>query len=684
MAQTTGNVNPFINFDPHRQARTLFWCGYPVSQIAEVLDIPRSTVQSWKDRGRWDEATPLQKVEGALENRLALLIAKEEKTGSDFKEIDLLMRQMTQAARIGRYNGGGNEADLNEKVANRNKGEKKKPRQNLIGPEDQAKLIAAFDEGLFDYQLKWKNSTAFSTRAILKSRQIGATYYFAREAVIRAIETGNNQIFISASRAQANIFKRYIVDFVYRETGIKLTGDPIIIDRGDDAEGKPLPPVDLVFLGTNYKTAQGYHGDVYIDEFFWIHGFEDIDTVASAMASQKFYRVTYFSTPSTIHHSAYALWSGNQFNQDRPKADRVRIDIDHASLRDGKLGGDGMWRHVVTIEDALIGGCNLFDLDKLKLKYSIEQFERLFMCEFVDDSRSAFPLSLVRACLVDSWEVWKDFEPMAIKPYAGECWLGYDPSQSENGDQAALVVVAAPKDAKAKFRVMEKLQFLGKDFQEQAAEIKRLKSKYHITEIAIDTTGMGAAVYQLVKEFHPTVRRIDYSPVVKSLMVLKAQNVMRNRRLEMDQGTHMDIVAALGSIHPEQTKGGKMITYVARRSEETGHGDLAWALLHALYCEPLENTTGENIRKSRVARTRDDKLENQGHGEGRRARRRRALSGQGARLHLRRGGIRTGRREVAQLPRNLAQRSILRAAGRAAQPVAVPQCHAASPVRHCA
>lgn len=52
----------------------------------------------------------------------------------------------------------------------------------------------------------------------------------------------------------------------------------------------------------------------------------------------------------------------------------------------GARGADGQWRQIVTIEDAIAGGCDLFDLDQLRLEYSDEEFANLLMCEFVDDS----------------------------------------------------------------------------------------------------------------------------------------------------------------------------------------------------------------------------------------------------------------------------------------------------------
>ncbi|HAI1440814.1 TPA: hypothetical protein HIT88_005174, partial [Escherichia coli] len=62
-------------------------------------------------------------------------------------------------------------------------------------------------------------------RDILKSRQIGATFYFSREALLRALKTGHNQIFLSASKTQAYVFREYIIAFA-RLVDVDLTGDP--------------------------------------------------------------------------------------------------------------------------------------------------------------------------------------------------------------------------------------------------------------------------------------------------------------------------------------------------------------------------------------------------------------------------------------------------------------------------
>ncbi|MBV5559455.1 terminase, partial [Pseudomonas aeruginosa] len=129
-------------------------------------------------------ADSVERIGGALEARLVQLILKDGKTGGDYKEIDLLHRQLERQARIQRYQGGGTETDLNPELAKRNEGPKRKPKRNDINEELTEKLVEAFLDGCFDYQKDWYRAGNQRTRVILKSRQIGATFYFAREALI--------------------------------------------------------------------------------------------------------------------------------------------------------------------------------------------------------------------------------------------------------------------------------------------------------------------------------------------------------------------------------------------------------------------------------------------------------------------------------------------------------------------
>lgn len=569
--------------DPRRQAALLYWQGFSVPQIAEMLQTKRPTVQSWKQRDQWDETAPLNRVESTLEARLIQLYAKPNLTPHDFKVADFLARQMERFARINRYGQTGNEVDLNPNVANRNKGDRKKPAKNFFSDEAIEKLEEIFFAESFEYQLRWHRAgLEHRIRDILKSRQIGATFYFSREALLHALKTGHNQIFLSASKTQAYVFREYIIQFA-RRVDVDLTGDPIVIGNNG---------AKLIFLGTNSNTAQSHNGDLYVDEIFWIPNFQKLRKVSSGMASQSHLRSTYFSTPSTLAHGAYPFWSGELFNRGRARAsERVDIDISHDALAAGVACPDGQWRQIVTIEDALAGGCTLFNLEQLQRENSVDDFRNLFMCEFVDDKASVFPFEDLQRCMVDSLEEWEDFAPFADNPFGSRpVWVGYDPSHS--GDSAGCVVLAPPVVAGGKFRILERHQWKGMDFATQAESIRQLTEKYNVEYIGIDATGLGIGVFQLVRSFYPAARDIRYTPEMKTAMVLKAKDVIRRGCLEYDVSA-TDITTSFMAIRKTMTSSGRSATYEASRTEEASHADVAWATMHALLNEPLTAGSGQ-------------------------------------------------------------------------------------------
>ena len=574
-----------IEEEKRLKAKAMYWEGYKVSYIVKNLSVNAATVYSWKKRDDWDSTPEINRIEFSISNRLNRLIAKENKTPSDLNEIEVLMKALKDSARIRKHDQGGNEADLNPNIKNRNKKGKNKKSKNYLDEDQVQLLVEAFESGLFDYQWVWYDAgLKHRIRNILKSRQIGATWYFAREALIDALKTGRNQIFLSASKAQAYVFKLYILMFVEEVTGVQLTGDPIVLG----ANG-----ATLYFLGTNYRTAQSYHGNIYMDEYFWIHKFQEFRKVASGMAMHKKWRQTYFSTPSAMSHEAYPFWNGKHYNRGRPKEQHIELDVSPKNLRDGRLCEDRQWRQVVTIEDAINGGCDLFDIDELRIEYSEDEFNNLLMCMFIDDTASIFTLSALMACMCDSLVEWTDFKPLSSKRPFGDrgVWVGYDPSRTR--DSAAIVVLAPPIIEGGKFRLLEKIILRNIAFDKQADVIEKLLEKYNVQKISIDITGIGYGVFDLVTAFFPTAIKIRYTPEVKTRLVLKAQSVVSNGRLQYD-AQHKDVATAFMSIRKTVTPSGNAVTYEAVRTEEAGHGDIAWAIMHALDQEPLQGTTVKN------------------------------------------------------------------------------------------
>lgn len=568
-----GRMEEFnTDLDPRRQAMFFYWQGFRIARIAEMLGEKPATVHSWKRRDDWGKYTPLQQVEMTTAARYNQLIGKGYKEPGDFKEIDLLGRQMERHARIGRFGETGKERDLNPNVERRSD-ERQRPTRNHFTEEQVAALHADFMDIIRPYQKKWYDAKKHTIRNVLKTRQCGATWYFGREALDDALITGKNKIFLSASKSQAMVFKREIMKYAW-QFGVKLSGNPIILSNG----------AELHFLGTNSATAQSYNGDLYVDEYFWIAGFSQLENTASGMATLDDMHLTFFSTPSTYTHEAYAFWSGASFNNDRPKSERVTIPLTHDKLKNGVLCADGQWRQMLTIEDAVKGGMRA-SIDKLKKRRGTASYGNLYMCQFIDDELSVFPLKTMKRCMVDAMDCWGDFKPYARRPYGDQpVWIGYDPSST--GDTCAVAVVAPPQRPGQPFRVLEYKQWHEPDFQDQADTIEEYTARYNVAYIGIDETGLGRAVAQLVRKFYPAVEAMQYTAAMKVDLVHKARAVIESNRLEFDCGA-LDIAQAFMSIRKVVTPSGKYISYETGRADGVSHGDVGWAVMHALIHEPM-------------------------------------------------------------------------------------------------
>ncbi|MHC9060046.1 terminase large subunit domain-containing protein [Pantoea sp. y20] len=555
--------------DPRTEAKALYWQAYSIPQIAQRLGVKANTLYSWRRRDEWDKSTPIQRALERTDVRYLRMIEKEDLSAHDFKTIDLLGRQLARLAR--------------DERKEQDKEQQKKTPKNHFSAEQITELRSQVLESLFEHQKRWYKQRNLRNRFILKSRQIGASWYFAREALLRALETGTNQIFLSASRAQAFQFKKFII-FLARSIGVELKGgDAIILSNG----------ATLYFLGTSAATAQSYTGDLYFDEAFWVANFLNLRKVAAGMATQVGLRRTYFSTPSSEEHEAYKFWNGDLYNRGKPKSQQVELDLSHKALKNGAQCGDNIWRQVVTVQDVIDQGFPLIDLEEIHSENSDEDFDNLYMCKFVVAGERAFNYNALIGCGVDGYSgIWPDWNPYAPRPLGNRpVWIGYDPNgSSDKGDSAGLVVLAPPLAPGGKFRIIERHQLRGMEFEEQAKYIERLTHTYNVQHIDIDGTGIGAAVYQLVLKFFPAAQMHVYTPAVKRQLVLKAQMVIRAGRFEYDAGM-MDIVSSFMTIRKFVTQSGQT-SYASDRTRGSSHGDLAWAAMHALQNEPLGNDAG--------------------------------------------------------------------------------------------
>ena len=575
------------------QAKRLYLRRWTPEEIRHELGLPNSRIiYYWADKYSWRDMLREEEVDEAIARRVSVLLDIQDKTGQQIKELDMLIEKHVKLKKVRAQeqkakqepttSGASDTYSENPKPKPKNKRRKRKNDVSHLTEED----FQAWRDTLFEYQNVMHANLHQRIRNILKSRQVGATYYFSGEAFEQATLTGDPQIFLSASRAQAEIFRTYIVQIAKQFFDIELTGNPIVLHTAHgDAE--------LQFLSTNSNTAQGYHGHVYIDEYFWIGQFEKLNKLASAMATHKTWRKTYFSTPSTKAHPAYTFWTGDRWRQGKADREHVEFPTFQEMQDNGRLCPDRQWRYVVTIEDALKGGCDLFDIEELKDEYNEQDFNNLFMCIFVDDADSVFKFTDLAKCAVDA-DHWQDYKNTLARPFGNrEVWLGYDPSRTR--DNATLVVVAPPENEKEKFRVLEKHHWRGLNFQYQVSQIQKIYAKYRVTYIGVDTTGIGAGVFESLQSLYPReATAIHYSVNSKSRLVLKMIDVVESGRISWD-AEHKDIPMSFLAIRKTTTGSGDNVTFKAGRDQTTGHADVFFAISHAVINEPL---THNQKRKS--------------------------------------------------------------------------------------
>ncbi|CAM2802679.1 Terminase, ATPase subunit [Vibrio neptunius] len=573
-------------------AKRMYIRGVLPKEIAAELSLNSSRiVYTWAEKFGWDLLVNDLSVEEMVNRRLAVLIDKDEKSDQQLKEMDrliehhvkLLKANADAKAKAERMLSQGNSNSNDSEQSNQSRGGSGNSKKKGKGKNNIEHLCEGdfvdWHESLFEYQHVMRNNIKQRIRNILKSRQIGATYYFSGEALEDAILTGDNQIFLSASRAQAEVFRSYIIAIGKEFLDIELTGNPIILSNG----------AELRFLSTNSKTAQSYHGHVYVDEYFWIPKFDELNKLASAMATHKKWRKTYFSTPSSKMHQAYPFWTGDQWRKGKDSRAKIEFPTFEEYRDGGRLCDDKQWRYVVTIEDAANGGCDLFDIDELREEYSQDDFENLFMCVFVDGALSVFKFSDLEKGMVDAAH-WQDFKPNNKRPFAHrEVWLGYDPSRTR--DNACLVVVAPPVGAGERFRVLEKHYWKGLNFQYHVSEIEKVFERYKVTYIGVDTTGIGGGVWDLISKKYPReAHAIHYSNENKNRLVMKMIDIVEAKRIQFD-AEHKDIAMAFMAIKRVPTASGNAMTFKAERSQTTGHADAFWAISHAIINEPLDHST---------------------------------------------------------------------------------------------
>ena len=490
--------------------------GVSAVALQKQSGVSRPTLASWlKEHDK--ENLSLDSAIALTKKKIEALSAKSDPTPED---VAMLSELVTALSRL-------------ESGLKKSKLIKSKPRPiiNLNSPTAaQLKKRILEHGGLFDYQREFLESND-TFRIVLKSRQIGFSYVSSADALIGAV-AGRNQLFLSASEEQALILMRYMKNWA-KEFGINFTKD-------SEHEVELENGAYIKSLANNFRTVQGFTGDIWMDEFAWYANPKRIWHAFVPSIGAIKGRLTILSTPFEERSLFYELYN-DELKYYMFK--RFRVDIYRA------------------INDGLD-----FDLETMRNLFDADTWASAYECQFIDDESSLLSIALIKSCVDDklSYSTPSSKEPLLA---------GFDVGRIS--DRSSLALLSLDKDK----YTLQAMDILAKaTFKEQEDHISGFLKTYPLAVLKIDKTGIGMNLCEnIYAKFGSRVSGVWFSNTKKEEMALNLKKAFEDKRISIPNDPLL-----IADIHAiKRTIGAKSFKYDAKRNEH-GHADRFWALALAL------------------------------------------------------------------------------------------------------
>ncbi len=502
--------------------------GVPISEIVEKRKVSKFAVYSWlKKRGKIE-------VSGSIANikkQLAILTARPKITDHTSRKIAMLSKAMARLERTARIErrAARPKPVLDSLYKNRNA---KKLREKACSQE----------YGLYQYQKDFLRADN-QFRVVLKARQIGYSYTAALDALIAAV-AGRDQLFLSASKDQAMLLGEYCATHA-KKLGVPLEGASDNLRVGD---------ARIRILAHNFRTAQGYPGDIWLDEFAWYPNPKLIWGIFVPSIGAVKGRLTIMSTP---------FEQGSMF--EKLCKDETRYH---------------MFRRFRTdIYDAMKDGFD-FDLDVMRSLFDADTWASRYECMFIDDDAAMFGIDLIKSCV----------EPDMVyhlPPSSSLLWAGYDIGRIK--DMSALAYLQPHKTPKNEIYKLRGMDMLAKTpFDEQESHLKRFMTTWPLAQLRIDRTGIGMQLAESIrKRFGGRSKGVYFTNATKEFMVLNLKKIFEDKLIRIPNQPEL-----ISDIHAIKRRANmKSFSYDADRNAH-GHADRFWALaLAAMHIKIIGKTT---------------------------------------------------------------------------------------------
>lgn len=500
--------------DAEREAAFLqYVAGDSTTEIAARLGCSARTIRDWVKEGGWKrQLQSARETVHGIEAQILRLSRKTDLTHAQTHRLAMLTKSLER---------------LKKSVP------APKPRPivaNAVSAEVLARVLDP-DYGLYRYQVEFLQSED-RFRIVLKARQIGFSYVVGLAVLLGAL-AGRPQIVVSASERQAQILLNYV-----RMHAGRLD---ILID-GDKADELEIAGVKIVAVSTNFRTAQGWPGDVWFDEFAWVRQQKMLWAAIVPSITAVGGRVTVFSTPFT---------PGSKFWE----------------IATNYKGQHDQWRRwTITLQDAIDQGMPLpGGVDELRSLFDSESWAMFYQCQWAEDGTALL-----------SWNLLHELTRQDIDPaHYARLHGGVDVGRIN--DRTAIALVGQEHrngEWEDRYALVHHEMHKGVSFEGQRQAILDVDGRYPVDKWGVDRTGIGMQLAEELGAIAPErFEGVWFSAQRKSRLALNLLKLAEDKRLILPNDP--DVLAQLHAVKKQVS--GQTIKYDADRTED-GHGDMFWAV----------------------------------------------------------------------------------------------------------
>ncbi|MCP4590795.1 MAG: hypothetical protein GY842_08620 [bacterium] len=378
------------------------------------------------------------------------------------------------------------------------------------------------------------------------SRQSGKSFTKSLRRIIRGLERGRNQIFLSAGERQSYELMqkarrhcqalKVATDYYDRRkfAGTSFKRLEIILPN----------KVRIIGLPANPMTARGFTGDVLLDEF-------------------------------AMHADDREIWAA-MF----PTLLRGQGELDVCSTPKGiknvfaKLRDNEMFSHSkVTLPDAIADGLEV-DYEQVRRAMGDEQlFRQEFLCEFLDEATAFLTYEMIARCEDPTLAYAPDLE--RLRSHRGDLAVGIDIGRRR--DLTVVWIVAVEGDHRITRGILE---MHNESFRSQYDRIREVLELPAVRRCCIDAGGLGMQLAESAQEDFGDhrVEACTFSPLLKQELAGRLRLAVEEAtiRIPVEESIRNDWHSVERSVSTTGVE-----RYTASRSEGS-HADRFWSAALAL------------------------------------------------------------------------------------------------------